>query len=200
MIKNPNHPKRNSVIRVDPIRNPEDIERIRNLLKDRLRDLCIFDVGINTNLRAGDLLSIKVGQVRYLKPGDCLELREQKTRKKRVVFINARSYHSIQALLNSKKMKHSKNDEYIFKSRIGGGKLRVNSLNSIIKKIGKDLNIKSNLGCHTLRKTWAVQLYFNQGVSLAHIMKFMNHSSERISLQYLGITPQSEIDILMKEI
>jgi hypothetical protein len=38
-------------------------------------------LGINTNLRAGDLLRINLGQVPGLKPGDELEIKEKKTGK-----------------------------------------------------------------------------------------------------------------------
>ena len=200
MAKNPNHPKPGSVIKVEPIRRPEDIELIRDLLKDKPRDLCIFNLGINTNLRAIDLVNLKIGQVRYLKPGESLELRERKTKKRRTVLINNLSWQSIQNLLASEKMKNSKDQEYLFQSRNGKGMLRANTLNAMVKQWARSINLPGNFGSQSLRKTWAVQHYFNKGTSLAHIMRFMNHSSERISLEYLSITPQSEIDILMQEI
>ena len=135
MIKNPNHPRPGSIIKVEPIREPEDIEKIRDLLKTKPRDLCIFNLGVNTNLRAIDLVNLKVGQVRYLKPGDRLELRERKTKKKRIVVINNLSWRSIQNLLNSDKMKKAKKDEeYLFQSR-KGGPLRANTLTAMIKSL-----------------------------------------------------------------
>ena len=134
MAKNPNPPKPGSVIKVEPIRRPEDIELIRDLLKDKPRDLCIFNLGINTNLRAIDLVNLKIGQVRYLKPGESLELRERKTKKRRTVLINNLSWQSIQNLLASEKMKNSKDQEYLFQSRNGKGMLRANTLNAMVKQ------------------------------------------------------------------
>lgn len=75
VCRNPNHPKPGSNIKVDPIRSKRDIATIKRMLADRPRDLALFTLGINTNLRASDLLSIKVGQVRDLKPGDEITLR-----------------------------------------------------------------------------------------------------------------------------
>jgi len=60
VFRNPNHPKPGSSIKVDPIRNKRDIATIKKMLADRPRDPALFTLGINTNLRASDLLRIKV--------------------------------------------------------------------------------------------------------------------------------------------
>lgn len=59
-MKNPNRPKKGSQTTVEPIRKPADIKNIKKLLQDSPRNLCLFVLGINTNLRASDLLKIKV--------------------------------------------------------------------------------------------------------------------------------------------
>ena len=46
--------------RVQAIRNPDDINTIRALLKDQPRNLAIFTLGINSALRASDLLAVKL--------------------------------------------------------------------------------------------------------------------------------------------
>jgi hypothetical protein len=75
--KNPNHPPKGSTIRVDPIRKLKDIKAIKKLLHDKPRDLCLFTMGINTNLRASDLLRITAGMVRHLKLVMSLPKREK---------------------------------------------------------------------------------------------------------------------------
>ncbi len=80
-IRNPNHPKKGSRIKVDPIRNEADIAAIKKLLTDNPRDLLLFVLGINNGLRAGDLLKLKVAQVRKLKPGQTTTIVESKTGK-----------------------------------------------------------------------------------------------------------------------
>ena len=67
--ENKNRPKKGSQIKVEPIRKIKHIQTIKKLLADNPRDLCLFTLGINTNLRASDLLQITTGDVRYLKPG-----------------------------------------------------------------------------------------------------------------------------------
>ena len=67
---NANHPQKGSKIKVEPIRKRKNIDTIKKLLADKPRDLALFTIGINTNLRASDLLRIRVGQVRDLKAND----------------------------------------------------------------------------------------------------------------------------------
>ncbi|MFN2268132.1 MAG: hypothetical protein ABR533_07630 [Desulfonatronovibrio sp.] len=76
-----NHPQKGSSIKVEPIRNLEDIKAIKQLLQNKPRDLLLFTMGINNGLRIGDILKLKVKQVQGLKPGEVLRIREQKTDK-----------------------------------------------------------------------------------------------------------------------
>ena len=79
-VRNPNHPEKGDSIRVDPIRRLEDVKAIKELLSDRPRDLLLFTIGVNNGLRVGDLLRLKVKDVRHLKEGDSIIIREKKTK------------------------------------------------------------------------------------------------------------------------
>jgi hypothetical protein len=50
---------------VEPIRDKKKIAQIKNLLRGqrRFRDLLLLVTGINTALRASDLLTLRIGQV-----------------------------------------------------------------------------------------------------------------------------------------
>ncbi|MEI6261428.1 MAG: hypothetical protein WCR46_16190 [Deltaproteobacteria bacterium] len=41
-MSNPNHPVKDSQIKVDPIKSIKDIKSIKKLLKDNLRDYALF--------------------------------------------------------------------------------------------------------------------------------------------------------------
>ncbi len=58
---NPNHPPKGAVLRIEPIRCLEAIEAIKKHLESQPRNAAIFTLGINSNLRASDLLKITVG-------------------------------------------------------------------------------------------------------------------------------------------
>ena len=78
-MKNPNHPKKGDRIAVEPIRKIKDLKAISKYLKDNPRDQLLFVMGINNGLRACDLLNLKVGQVRGLKAGGSVTIKESKT-------------------------------------------------------------------------------------------------------------------------
>jgi integrase len=96
-----NHPQIGDKIKVEPIKSEKDIRNIKNFLSNKPRDLAIFILGINTNLRASDLLKITIGQVRHLQPGDHFTIKEQKTGKDRCITINKTVHDAIQALLQN---------------------------------------------------------------------------------------------------
>jgi integrase len=194
--QNQNHPVKGSSINIEPIRNKKTIVDLKKLLADKPLDLALFIVGINTNLRASDLLSLKVSQVRDLKAGDSIELKEKKTKKKKMVTFNGSAIEAIKGLLSSKEYSQ---DDFLF---IGqrGNVLSVPALNLKIKRWMKRLNLKGNYGCHSLRKTWAFFQYRFFNVQLPILMKALNHSSQAITLRYIGIQDKDMSDVYMNEI
>ena len=96
---NPNHPKLGDTIKVEPIRTVNAINKIKKALAPSPRNFAIFVVGINTAYRASELLSIRLGQVRHLQPGDRLEVKQKKTKKYRADTQNNGSVVAIQTLL-----------------------------------------------------------------------------------------------------
>ena len=113
-MPNPNHPVKDSQTKVDPIKSIKDIKSIKKLLKNNLRDYALFIIGVNTNLRASDLVNITVQQVQNLKPGDDLVLTEQKTGMERRITLNAVCVAAIENLLGSQIIE---DDDPVFKSR-----------------------------------------------------------------------------------
>ena len=112
-VRNPNHPKRGDMIKVEPIKDLAAIKTIKKLLAGKPRDLALFTMGINTNLRASDLLGVKVGQVQGLKPGDEIELKERKTSKTRRITLNKAVVNALRNLLRTDGYK---DEDSLFKS------------------------------------------------------------------------------------
>ena len=193
-----NRPQKGSTIKVDPIRAQKDIRLIKKHLVGRPRDVAIFTIGINTNLRASDLLRITVGQVRHLKPGEHFTLREKKTGKIRDVTVNKNVCESVQGLLQA--MSEAGDEEFLFQSRKGKQALCVSYLNSLVKGWCREVNLKGNFGAHTLRKTFGYihRTVFNTDIPT--LMQMFNHSSQRQTLIYLGIQPSEIKDAYLREI
>jgi integrase len=196
MRNNKNHPKRGSSITVEPIRKIKDIKRIKRNLKNKPRDLLLFTLGINNGLRIGDLLKLKVKDVKDLQPGEGFTIKEQKTNKSNIVMINKEVRRTLAVYLDE----IQPNDEdYLFKSRIGQNQpLNRSYVNSLVKKWTAEL--KGNYGTHSLRKTFGYIQRKVFGTSFEVICKRFNHSNPSITMRYLGIEDKEVNVILLNEI
>ena len=187
---NENHPVKGSKIKVDPIMDLEAIGAIKTMLKGKLMHLALFTVGINTNLRASDLIKLTVGQVKDVLPMGDVELREQKTGKIRRVTLNNACVEAIQYLLGVIPM----NDE----DRIFP--LTVPSVHRLVKGWCRKVGLKGNYGSHTLRKTFGYQQRVTFGVGLPELMRCFNHASQGQTLDYICIQPEEIKNVYANEI
>ena len=202
MSQEENHPSKGSNIKVDPIRDVKDIKLIKRILQERPRDFALFVVGVNTNLRASDLLKIRVGDVLGLQPGEYFTLREKKTGKLRSITINKAVFDAVRILLLT--MPDAKANDLLFQSRkinsSLGGMLSVSYLNSLVKSWCCEINLRGNYGAHSLRKTFGYIHRTVFGTDIPTLMEMFNHSSQRQTLTYLGIQPREIKDAYLKEI
>ena len=197
-MKNLNHPKKGSHISVEPIRRQKDIKLIKKILQDSPRNICLFILGINTNLRASDLLKIKVEQVRHLQPGEEITLKEKKTKKQRRINLNRACIEAIQNLLKS--IKYEDDDFLFLSNRKDKNALTVSSLSTLVKKWCKDINLKGNYASHTLRKTWGYHQRVTFGVGIPELMVCFNHTSQKQTLDYLCVQPEEIKSVYQNEL
>lgn len=157
---------------VQPIKNKRDIERMKQSLNGR--DLLLFILGINTNLRISDLLRLTREDI----VGNTIVLVESKTGKTKRIHLGDNTITQITPLLPD--------TGTLFPSRKGGKPISRQqawrTLNAAAERAG--LNIE--FGTHSLRKTFAYHAY-KHGVDLALLMRILNHSSQRETLRYIGI-------------
>jgi len=193
-----NHPKLGSNITVEPIRKLEHIELIKKVISNDKRNLLLFTLGINNGLRAGDILQLKVKDVRHLKSGEIFSLIEQKTKKKNILMINKSVYKALHSYLDDRK---PDDNDYLFKSKKGDNQpLSVSSVNGMIKGWCKSIGLKGNYGTHSMRKTWGYIQRTKFGVGFEVISKRFNHSSPTITMRYICVENREVSNILMNEI
>lgn len=197
-MANPNHPRKGAIITVDPIRDTRHIRAIKKLLADKPRDLALFVVGINTNLRASDLTRLTVEQVRDLKAGESFDLRERKTGKVRSVVLNGGCIRAIGGYLATRL--EAMPEEPLFRSQRGGKALTPISLNGLVKGWCRAINLPGNYGAHTLRKTWGYHQRTAFQVDMPTLMTAFGHATQRQTLKYLGIGEQEVRDVFMNAI
>lgn len=177
---------------VDAVKSKKDIAKIKRHMHGR--DRTLFILGVSLGLRIGDLLKLKVGDLR---DKSFLVIRESKTGKLRRIDFS-------KTVLDEVKTLKGANDDYVFESRkrnSDGGSRPISRtqayrvLNDAVERAGIE---GLSVGTHTLRKTHGWLLY-EAGVPLSRIMAMFNHSSEAVTARYIGIT-QDEITAAYKAI
>jgi integrase len=177
----------------------KDLKALRLILRDKPRDYALLVVGTNLALRGGELVGLKIGQIRHLCPGDVLYVYQQKTKRQRQVMVNKATFEAVQRLLAS--MKGDLDDSgYLFRSRKGGGKLCVPYLCHLVKSWARMLNLPGNYGSHSLRRSFGAIQRLEYGVSVEVLAKCYGHSSPAITMRYIGLTEQEVASVYMREI
>lgn len=194
--ENANHPTAGSTIIVEPIRDTQNIAAIKKLIEHNPMYTALFTLGINTNLRASDLLEIRVRQVRGLMPMDELDLREKKTKNRRRITLNRSCIEAIRTLLASRDWQP---DDYLFLGQ-RGERLTVPSVNRLVKQWCRKIGLRGNYGSHTLRKTWGYHQRVTYGVGLPELMTVFGHATQRQTLTYLCVQDDEVRDIYSNEL
>ncbi len=187
---------------VEPIRNLKDIQAIKKILHDKPRDLAIFILGINTNLRASDIINIKLKQVSTdnIVVVDELVLTEKKTLKTRRITLNRQVKNTIETLLKAQPYDSLSGEDYLFKSRKKGQALTSTSLSRLVKGWCQAINLKGNYASHTLRKTWGYHQRVTFNVGIPELMVCFNHSTQKQTLDYLCVQPEEIKSVYLNEI
>ncbi|MEM9469486.1 MAG: tyrosine-type recombinase/integrase [Pseudomonadota bacterium] len=186
---NLNHPKKGSSTKVQPIRSKDAIARIKEHLKDKPRNLCLFTLGINTAYRANELLSLRIRHVDHLMVGDVLDIKQSKNSEYRATAIN----HAVYTALHTWLAVHPKGDDpespLFMSNHFRHKALSVSAVNHLVKAWCAQAGLNENYGSHSLRKTWGYQQRIeNEGkASVPLLMRAYGHKSEAQTLEYLGI-------------
>ncbi|OTZ89685.1 site-specific integrase [Bacillus thuringiensis serovar darmstadiensis] len=151
---------------------------MKEYLKEKnARNYILFVMGINTGLRISDILKLKVGDVQ----GSHISMREMKTGKQKRIQITSSLKRELKWFNEGRGV-----EEYLLKSRKGknrpiGRSMAYKILKSTAAEFGLD-----EIGTHTLRKTYGYHMYM-QTKNIALLMEIFNHSSEKVTLRYIGV-------------
>lgn len=181
--------------KVEPIRDVDDIERIKDYLRGKNeRNYVLFMFGIYSGMRIGDILPLKVRDVR----GNHVDITERKTGKTKRFAINPQLKKALNHYISENNLKDY---DYLFPSRkrnkVNG--IRLTPLTrqgayEILKDAGNVVGL-TKLGTHSMRKTFGYHFY-NQTQDVVKLMNIFNHASPDITLIYIGYR-QDELDSAM---
>ncbi|PFG13054.1 site-specific integrase [Bacillus sp. es.036] len=174
---------------VQPIRDPEVIRAIKRYLKEKNeRDYMMFILGINSGLRISDILPLRVSDAKR----PYFSMREKKTGKQKRLDMTPVLKKELKIYVEDKK-----DHEFLFKSREGINKPIGRSMAyKILRDAAEHVRI-TEIGTHTLRKTFGYHFY-QQTKDVAILQKIFNHTSPSLTLRYIGIE-QDGIDKAIKE-
>ena len=168
-----------AVENVQPLRTAEEIKNMREALaqtNDAERNLLLFNIGINTGLRIGDIVKLRIEDV---KGRSSIVIREGKTKKPRTVYLDA-IMADIADYLTDKP-----SEGWLFPSRKGDGHITTTQAYRILADAGKRCNY-DYVGTHTLRKTFGYH-YYQRTKDVAALMEIFNHSDQATTKRYIGI-------------
>ena len=174
-------------VRSEPLKTKYEIELVRGLIekftREPLRNKIIFNLGINNGIRTGYIVKIKVKDV-YNK--DYARIRESKTGKTRDIRLNVANLK--QDIIDYVGNKPVDDNTYLFTSHKDP---RKPITTTAVYRIFKRLNEFSggqlpHLTAHSMRRTFGYQ-YYKKTHDIATLMKLFNHSSQAITLRYIGM-------------
>ena len=175
---------------------PKDVWaiRIRLELSGRPRDLALFDLAIDSKLRACDLVRLKVQDV-YV--ADRVRERStviQKKTNRAVQFeITGQTRAALEAWIKSSGRSHG---DYLFPSRIESqSHLSIRQYARLVHQWVKSAGLDSGVyGTHSMRRTKAAQIYRKTG-NLRAVQLLLGHTKLESTVRYLGIEVDDALSI-----
>lgn len=178
-------------------------KRIEEALNDNQRQIAhrnkmMFLIGVNVGLRASDLMQLRWS---YFYKDDMTfkefyVLQPKKTRKtgKFVkIYFNQTVKKAVENYVNDYPIDDL--DNYLFKSRKGDSPITERGLWKIIVDAAEDAEIEKNVGSHSLRKTWARNIYDNakdKSEALVMLQECLRHSDSLTTLRYISIMDEEK--------
>lgn len=175
-----------------PIKDIEKLKDIRDYLKSKNeRDYVLFMLGIMTGYRAGDLVTLKVRDVKEaLTSGKFIILEGKKKNSKNIRDKNRKPREAeiipeLEIILKEY-IKGKKDFEYMFPSRKGNGYINVDRVTRILKEAANYFGLK-DITAHSMRKTYAYTIYINNNYDLLTVKEMLGHSCIEETKVYLGL-------------
>ncbi len=168
--------------------------RVRLQMQDRVRELALFNLGIDSKLRGCDLVKLKVRDICH---GDQVATRaivmQQKTQRPVQFEITQATREAVQ---NWIKLDGLKSEDYLFRSRIHesphlGTRQYARILDGWVEELGLD---PAAYGTHSMRRTKATLIY-RRTKNLRAVQLLLGHSKLESTVRYLGIEVDDALEI-----
>src|SRR6202043_2629987 len=168
--------------------------RVRLQLFRRVRDLALFDLGIDSKLRAFDLVRLKVRDICH---GDRVAARaivmQQKTSRPVQFEITESTREAVTAWIKEAGLR---SEDYLFPSRLNESlhlstRQYAHIVDSWVEEIGLD---PADYGTHSMRRTKA-SLIYRRTKNLRAVQLLLRHTRLESTVRYLGIEVDDALHI-----
>lgn len=187
-----------------PIKDSNVLKEVQDTLlhnfKAGRRNYTIFQVGKATLLRVSDVLRLKQTDVfdDYGAIRQHAFIKDKKTGKPNTMYL--RPVMNDLAIYQQwlKRNRYEGKTEWLFPSTTRPDKhIDERQFYNVMHRVGDLLDI-NYLGTHTMRKTGAYRVYVQSNYNIGLVMRLLNHSSEAMTLAYLGLDQVSREQMLDK--
>lgn len=176
-----------------PIKSTEKVLDIQDYLKYKNeRNYILFLIGVTTGYRAGDLVKLKVRDIKEaLKRGEFTIYEGKKMNSKNIREKN-RKPRTVELLPKVAKIlkeyiKEKRDYEYMFQSRKGNNKpIGVQAVSNILKDAGEYFGLY-DISAHSMRKTYAYKIYIDSGCDIVAVKELLGHRSIEETKAYIGL-------------
>ncbi len=168
--------------------------RIRLQIEKRIRELALFDLGIDSKLRACDLVALRVRDVCQ---GDRVSARaivmQRKTQRPVQFEITPTTREALDAWIKSKGLK---GDSFLFPGRVCPGEhLGTRQYARIVHHWMDEIGLDTtSYGTHSLRRT-KPSLICQRTKNLRAVQLLLGHSKLESTVRYLGIDVDDALEI-----
>ncbi len=153
----------------------ESIEKLRDGCV-HVRELVIIELLISTGMRIGELVNLNISDINF-EDRSCIVL--GKGNKQREVYFDARTKIHLKQYLNTR----NDNEDALFVSKIKPyHRITISAIESIIRSLGKDLNIKK-VHPHKFRRTMAT-MAIDKGMPIEQVQKLLGHTKIDTTMHY----------------
>lgn len=168
--------------------------RVRLQLENRVRELALFNLGIDSKLRGCDLVALKVRDVCH---GDQVATRavvmQHKTQRPVQFEITQAARDALQAWI---KLAGLKSEDFLFPGRLHdsphlGTRQYARILGHWVDELGPD---RTEYGTHSMRRTKATLIY-RRTKNLRAVLLLLGHSKLESTVRYLGIEVGDALEI-----
>ena len=164
------------------IKDKKTLNELLDVYEPYSKEQILLEYCLYTGLRISDVLSARVGE----SLAGVRRLKEQKTGKSKTIKLNSKLVNSISIYASNNNL--SDDDYLFFSSRNRAEHIKRSRASKIIAKAGDMIDITCS--AHSLRKTFGYLAYKN-GTSIELLMQIFNHSSQSVTLRYIGITQEN---------